>query len=101
MLRFLAGALLLCACAPVSKQTEPKRRYSDSIVVARDACIEDRMIKHRNPDGPTMYCGFEETVGSHVSRCICTTEDGSPADRSEAQQFLRDAVQMKQELKGG
>jgi hypothetical protein len=102
MLRLLvAGALLLSACAPVSKQVEPKKKYGDSIIVARNMCAQDRTVQHsKDREGQRMYCGLEETTGSHFSQCVCRAEEVQTLERDDAQEYLRKAHLAKQNLKG-
>jgi hypothetical protein len=39
-------------------------------------------------------------VGSHIPKCVCRDEMKTPDERSDAQQYLREAEQARQLVRG-
>jgi len=92
--------LLALACAE-ARIRESNKKWGNGVVVASNMCAGDRSAQHTaDPEGQRVYCGFEELVGSHIPKCVCRDEMRTPEDRAVAQQYLREAQQARQLVKG-
>jgi len=85
------GGRQVLACAQ-AKVRESNKKWADGMVVASNMCAGDRSVHHTaDPEGQRVYCSFEELVGSHIPKCVCRDEMQTPEERTEAQQYLRNA----------
>jgi hypothetical protein len=104
---FLAATILTltaCASAPAAKKLPAAsvKQWTDGIIVARNFCRHDRTVQYdpEQQEGQRAYCAFEEPTGSNISSCVCRHEMTAAQDRDQAQQFMRDAEQQKQNIRG-
>jgi hypothetical protein len=91
-------SVLACTQAQVR---DSNKKWADGVVVASNMCAKNRSAQHSNdPEGQRVYCALEETLGSHIPKCVCRDEMRSAEDRAATVQYLREAEQSRQLLHG-
>jgi len=92
-LAILLISTLGCSATQVRDSND---KWADGVVVANNMCAQNRSVQHSNDrTGKRAWCQLEELVGSHLPKCVCRDEQNDDRIRNEAQQYLREAEQVR------
>ena len=91
----------LCFACSQAQIRSSNDRWSDGVVVANNMCARDRSTQHTNdPEGQRANCTLEEVLGSHFQKCVCRDERQAAQEREDAQQYMLEASQSRQQVHG-